>query len=119
MNVNPMGNQAWGPNPPTTSQIIADLRRRISALESRRQFYKTTFTPGAISVGPLGLGEVSVSFPGVKVGDAVVIAYPPTLPTLEVEAIVDAENSVFVTVYNPSPVSTVNLSGTWSAFQLA
>jgi hypothetical protein len=119
MNVNPMGNQAWGPNPPTMGQIIADLRRRVLELESRRQFYKTTFNPGALSIAPEETGEITLTFQGVRVGDAVQISYPPSNPTLEVDAVVTADNTVFITVYNPSAVVTANLTGTWSAFRFA
>jgi hypothetical protein len=119
MNVNPMGNQAWGPNPPTMSQIIADLRRRVLELESRRQFYKITFDPGALAIAPQETGEITLTFSGVRVGDAVEIAYPPSNPELDVTTVVTANDTVFITVYNPSAVVTANLTGTWSAFRFA
>lgn len=114
-----MGDRAWGPASKTQSQIIADLQRRVALLEARRQFYKIDFDPGALVISPEETGEITLAFPGVRVGDAVQIAYPPSNPTLEVDAVVTANDSVFVTAYNPSAVTTATLSGTWTAFRLA
>lgn len=114
-----MGDRAWGPAPKTQSQIIADLQRRVLELEARRQFYKISFDPGALVIAPEDTGEIVVPFTGVRVGDAVTIAFPPSNPTLEVDAVVTGNDSVFVTVYNPSAVTSATLSGTWTAFRLA
>lgn len=109
----------WGPSPKTQAQIIAELRRKVADLEAQPKVYKKTFSPGALSISPQDTGEIALTFPGVRVGDAVVVSYPPTNPTLEVDAVIDGDDSVFITVYNPSAVVTANLSGTWSAFRLA
>lgn len=114
-----MGDGAWGPVPKTQSQIIADLQKRVALLEARRQFYKVEFNPQPLVAAPEDFAEYVLSFPGVKVGDAVVIAYPPSNPTLEVAAVVESDNSVFVTIYNPSTVTPATLTGTWTAFRLA
>ena len=100
-------------------QQLQAIWRRLTTLESRVAYSKLRFTPSALVVSAEDYGTLTIAFPGARVGDAVIVSFPPTNGDITADAVVDANDSFVLTIYNRSTVGSATLTGTWSAFRLA